>query len=275
MTRSHPGAAVAGRIGASAGQPIATEAGPVGLTPGRAIPAGIISAGITPAATIPAATIRSGRRAALSLGLGGLLAGCGFHPVYMPTGNDPAPAAGLAEIDVKPIYDRPGQILRQALLARLGIEPGTPRKFDLEVKFWIAGEAQGILNFTQPTRIRLVGYTTWTLLSRDHKPIKLAEGADSLVDGVDFFDFSISPWTWRPRRCSAGWPRRWPNRSHSGSPCGSTNTQRRSDEACTSAGRGLPARSGPLSGRAAVWRRRRHDPRPGDCFGPYRRGRPG
>lgn len=124
----------------------------------------------------------------MSLGLGGLLAGCGFHPVYMPTGNDPAPAAGLAEIDVKPIYDRPGQILRQALLARLGIEPGTPRKFDLEVKFWIAGEAQGILNFTQPTRIRLVGYTTWTLLSRDHKPIKLAEGADSLVDGVDFFN---------------------------------------------------------------------------------------
>jgi LPS-assembly lipoprotein len=129
-----------------------------------------------------------GRRAALLLGLSGALAGCGFHPVYMPIGNDPGAAAGLAEIEVKPIYERPGQILRQALLGRLGIEPGTPRRFDLDVKFWISGEAQGILNFTQPTRVRLVGNATWTLLSRDRPPVKLAEGADNLVDGVDFFD---------------------------------------------------------------------------------------
>ena len=129
-----------------------------------------------------------GRRAALLFGLGGALAGCGFHPVYMATGNDPGAAAGLAEIEVKPIYERPGQILREALLGRLRIEPGAPRKFDLDVKFWISGEAQGILNFTQPTRIRLVGNATWTLLSRDHVPKKLDEGADSLVDGFDIFD---------------------------------------------------------------------------------------
>lgn len=129
-----------------------------------------------------------GRRAALLLGLGGALAGCGFHPVYMPTDNGPGPAAGLAEIDVKPIYERPGQILRQALLGRLGIEPGAPRKFDLNVKFWITGEAQGILNFTQPTRIRLAANATWTLFSRDHPPVKLAEGADNLIDGFDLFD---------------------------------------------------------------------------------------
>jgi LPS-assembly lipoprotein len=129
-----------------------------------------------------------GRRAALSLGLGGGLAGCGFRPVYMANGNDPGPAVGLAEIEVKPIYERPGQILRQALLGRLGIEPGTPRKFDLVVKFWITGEAQGILNFTQPTRIRFVANATWRLLSRDVTPVELANGADNLVDGLDFFD---------------------------------------------------------------------------------------
>ncbi len=106
----------------------------------------------------------------------------------MPTGNDPGAAAGLAEIEVKPIYERPGQILRQALLGRLGIEPGTPRKFDLNVKYWITGEAQGILNFTQPTRVRLVANATWRLLSRDRPPVKLAEGADNLVDGLDLFD---------------------------------------------------------------------------------------
>jgi hypothetical protein len=129
-----------------------------------------------------------GRRTALLLGLGGALSGCGFRPVYMASGKDPGASAGLAEIEVGPIYERPGQILRQALLGRLGIEPGSPRKFDLDVKFWISGEAQGILDFTQPTRIRLVAYSTWTLSDRDTKHTKLASGADSIVDGFDFFD---------------------------------------------------------------------------------------
>jgi LPS-assembly lipoprotein len=128
------------------------------------------------------------RRGALLLGLGGVLTGCGFHPVYMASGSGPGPQTGLAEIEVAPIYERPGQILREALLARLGIESGTPRKFDLKVNFWISGEAQGVLNFTQPTRIRSVGNATWTLLSRDGKSTKLAEGGDRLVDGFDIFD---------------------------------------------------------------------------------------
>jgi hypothetical protein len=124
----------------------------------------------------------------LLFGLGGAMTACGFHPVYLPTGDGPGPQAGLAAIDVKPIYERPGQILREALLGRFGTEPGAKRKFDLQVSFWISGEAQGVLNFTQPTRIRLVANTTWTLLSRDAKPIKLAEGSDRLVDGFDIFD---------------------------------------------------------------------------------------
>jgi hypothetical protein len=129
-----------------------------------------------------------GRRAALLVGLGGALSGCGFHPVYMASGNGPEPAAGLAEIEVKPIYERPGQILREALLGQLRTEPGAPRKFDLQVNFWITGEAQAILNFTQPTRMRLVGNANWTLTSRDGKQTRLTEGADSLVDGFDIFD---------------------------------------------------------------------------------------
>lgn len=128
------------------------------------------------------------RRTALLLGLGGVLGGCGFRPVYMATGNNPGPSAGLAEIDVQPIYERPGQILREALLGKFGSEPGEPRKFNLNVNFWISGEALGILNFTQPTRIRLVGTAVWTLTTRDQKATKLAEGTDSLVDGFDIFD---------------------------------------------------------------------------------------
>lgn len=128
------------------------------------------------------------RRAALLLGLGGALTGCGFQPVYMASGSGPGSETGLAAVDIQPIYERPGQILRQALLGRFRTEPGAPRKFDLQVNFWISGEAQGVLNFTQATRIRLVANATWTLLSRDGKKTRLAEGTDRLIDGFDLFD---------------------------------------------------------------------------------------
>jgi LPS-assembly lipoprotein len=131
---------------------------------------------------------RIARRTALLSGLGGALTACGFHPVYLPTDDHPGPQADLAEIEVGPIYERPGQILRESLLDRFGTEPGTTRKFDLSVNFWITGEAQGVLNFTQPTRIRLVASSSWTLMSRGAKPTKLAEGYDRMTDGFDIFD---------------------------------------------------------------------------------------
>jgi LPS-assembly lipoprotein len=129
-----------------------------------------------------------GRRAVLLLAIGGALSGCGFHPVYMATGDGPGADRGLAAIEVGPINERPGQILRQALLGRFRTERGTPRRFDLNVNFWITGEPQGVLNFTQATRIRLVGQASWTLLSRDGKQTPLTTGSERLVDGFDIFD---------------------------------------------------------------------------------------
>jgi len=128
-----------------------------------------------------------GRRFALLLGFGGVLSGCGFRPVYMATGDRPGAAKGLAAIEVGPIYERPGQVLREALLGRFRTESGTPRRFDLLVNFWITGEGQGVLNFTQATRIRLVAQSSWTLLSKDGKQ-RLAAGSERLVDGFDIFD---------------------------------------------------------------------------------------
>jgi len=130
----------------------------------------------------------SGRRAALLLGLGGIVSGCGFRPVYMASSDGPGPAKGLAAIEVLPIYERPGQILRQALLGRFRTESGTPRRFDLQVNFWITGEGQGVLNFTQATRIRLVGQSNWVLLSRDGKQTRLAAGTEQVIDGFDLLD---------------------------------------------------------------------------------------
>jgi LPS-assembly lipoprotein len=126
------------------------------------------------------------RRATLLLGLGGALSACGFQPVYAPSGSGPGPAEGLAEIDVKPLYERPGQILRQALLGRFRTERGGPRRYDLVVNFWISGELLGILNFTQATRIRLVGQSNWVLSGRDGK--QMTSGNERVIDGFDIFD---------------------------------------------------------------------------------------
>ncbi len=116
------------------------------------------------------------------------MSGCGFQPVYRADGDTREPAAGLAAIEVKPIYERPGQILRETLMARLNIEPGTPRRYDLAVNFWVTGEGIGVLNFTQATRIRLVGSANWTLTARDAKQTRLTTGSERVVDGFDIFD---------------------------------------------------------------------------------------
>ncbi len=60
------------------------------------------------------------RRGFAALGLAGLLAGCGFRPVYAPAaGGAAGPAAvGLSEINVPVIPERFGQLIRQALQDR-------------------------------------------------------------------------------------------------------------------------------------------------------------
>ena len=134
-----------------------------------------------------------GRRSALLLGLGGVLTGCGFRPVYAPSGPggglaaEGGAAGDLAAVEVLPMYERPGQLLREALLARLRSEPGKPRRYELTAGFGITGEAVGILNLTQATRARLVGTVAWTLTARDSAKTRLTEGSERIVDGIDIF----------------------------------------------------------------------------------------
>ena len=129
------------------------------------------------------------RRATLLLALTATLPGCGFQPVYRSaSGEGPGPSADLAAIEVKPIYERPGQILRETLKARLASDTGVPRRYDLLVTFTIAGEALGVLNITSPTRIRLVGSANWVLTARDGKQTKLLTGAERVMDGFDIIN---------------------------------------------------------------------------------------
>lgn len=58
----------------------------------------------------------SSRRAILALGGLLMLAGCGFQPVYGTAARGGDGTAGLSQIRINPIADRPGQILRNHLL---------------------------------------------------------------------------------------------------------------------------------------------------------------
>jgi LPS-assembly lipoprotein len=107
----------------------------------------------------------------------------------MPTASGQAGPAQreLASVYVPVLPDRPGQVLRQALQARLGNDSGTPSAFDLNVSFGITGEGIAIESNTIATRIRLIGSASWRLVSRDEKQTVLTSGYARTLGGVNVF----------------------------------------------------------------------------------------
>jgi LPS-assembly lipoprotein len=122
--------------------------------------------------------------------LGGILTGCGFQPVYMPTASGKAGVAQreLASVYVPIIPNRPGQLLRQALQERFGNDSGTPAVYDLKVSFGVAGEGIGINSSDIATRIRLTGSAVYTLSARDPKRTTLTSGNVRALDGLNIID---------------------------------------------------------------------------------------
>jgi len=117
------------------------------------------------------------------------LAGCGFQPMYMPTasGGPGIATRELAAINVPIMADRPGQLMRQALQARLANDSGTPKRYELFVAFWIAGEGLGIQTDNSATRVRFTGYASWVLLAQDPARTRLTEGTARTMDGLNIF----------------------------------------------------------------------------------------
>lgn len=119
------------------------------------------------------------------------LAGCGFHPVYMPTASGKAGPAQreMAAVRVGLIPDRPGQELRQALQQRLGSDSGAePARYELAVSYTIAGEGIAIDPNSNPTRVRLIAHANWSLTSiaPGHAPV--TSGAARAFDAINMFD---------------------------------------------------------------------------------------
>jgi LPS-assembly lipoprotein len=117
------------------------------------------------------------------------LPGCGFRPVYATSDSGDSPAEiGLSTVAVGLIPNRTGQLLRQALQARLERESGKPKKFDLQVGYGIGGEAISIQQDTTATRIRIIGQANWTLMTRDVARSTVTSGTARAVDGLNTFD---------------------------------------------------------------------------------------
>jgi LPS-assembly lipoprotein len=119
------------------------------------------------------------------------LAGCGFQPIYMPTASGkPGPAAReLAAINVPPIPERSGQVLRQALQERFGDDSGaTPLLYDLTVTLLVAAEPIAIRPDSLPTRVRLIGRVSYYLDTRDAKRVRLTSGTARALDNYNYLD---------------------------------------------------------------------------------------
>jgi LPS-assembly lipoprotein len=134
---------------------------------------------------------RAGRRAVVSLLMAAALPGCGFRPVYLRAADGGAGPAqeGFAAISVALIPERFGQLVRQALQARLDQGgSGVARRYDLLVSPAFSAEALSIQPDNSATRIRLVGSATWALAAQDPRRTTLASGSARSLDGANVLD---------------------------------------------------------------------------------------
>lgn len=122
-------------------------------------------------------------RAALALLL--LLSACGLAPVYSG-GSQSAPASILGAVEVAPIPERTGFLVRDALVARLGTAADDGPRFRLEVAlddriegFGVRGDNSIVRERrTLRARYRLVRIETGELL------FEAVAGADAGIDVV-------------------------------------------------------------------------------------------
>jgi LPS-assembly lipoprotein len=111
--------------------------------------------------------------------------GCGFHPLYAPSG---ATNAALSGVYVDVILNRNGQLLRQALQERLDGPDGGTKKYELAVTYAVSDEAIGIQSDNSSNRTRVIGSAHWTLKQPGLFGAKVTSGTARTVDGADVLD---------------------------------------------------------------------------------------
>jgi LPS-assembly lipoprotein len=115
------------------------------------------------------------------------LGACGFQPLYAPSGSN---EAALRSVYVDLIPNRNGQLLRQALQARLeGAGRDGPQTFVLSVSLTQTSEALATQQDNSTSRERDTATATWSLRRSTDSPFtKIAFGTAHAVDGHDVLD---------------------------------------------------------------------------------------
>ena len=128
------------------------------------------------------------RRHLVLAGAAGLLAGCGFRPLYAP---GPGGTPGVAQAELGAIYvslmpDRAGQLFRQALQQRFeGAGTDAAKRYELGALLALAPEAVGIQRDNSSTRVRLIGTAAWTVRDLSADQALVANGTARSVDGYN------------------------------------------------------------------------------------------
>lgn len=124
------------------------------------------------------------RRGLLAVAAGAALGGCGLRPLYGSNDTDAGVQARLSEINVLLIPERSGQLLRQALQARLERGgAGVARRYDLAVQLAMTSDAIAIQPDNSPSRVRMTGTANWVLSAQDPQRSTVASGAAREVQG--------------------------------------------------------------------------------------------
>lgn len=124
----------------------------------------------------------------MAVALAGLLAGCGFRPLYGTTGTDKQVAALLAQVRIEMIADRTGQKLRNFLLDRINPagQPARPHYY-LGVKISVSRSDLGIQRDETATRAILVLTANYFLLDRAQKEV-LIKGSTRSTNSFNIVD---------------------------------------------------------------------------------------
>ena len=121
----------------------------------------------------------------------GLVAGCGFRPLYAPAGSGLAsPAATeLAAIYVPVFAERQGQLLRQALQQRFeGSGTGIAKKYELTAFISLSAEGLATQADSSSSRVRLIGSAPWVLRELSVERAVVTQGGSRVLDGYNIIN---------------------------------------------------------------------------------------
>ncbi|CAI3950892.1 LPS assembly lipoprotein LptE [Commensalibacter communis] len=117
------------------------------------------------------------------LGIGVMVSGCGFKPMYGKTANLDVNDE-LQKIYVPVLSNRYGQLVRQALQQNLaGAGPEDPKTYQLDVSPNLSEEAIDIHYDNSSGRARMIGTAHWALKTISINPVVLAQGDAQTMDG--------------------------------------------------------------------------------------------